>query len=158
MSEEVHVIEVENNYKGKVSMVKTILEDIKKKKMKHYNQFSKYKKLNIFTKSFINGLNSISVCSLVVSFNEIYNSIMIIALISTSISSITSAITSSIDIENKVHSHNTSNLQYNDLYRDIAARLLRNGMSSQDLDNLLSEINSRMGLIEDHSEPITIKL
>ena len=158
MSEEVHVIEVENNYKGKVSMVKTILEDIKKKKMKHYNQFSKYKKLNIFTKSFINGLNSISVCSLVVAFNEIYNSIMIIALISTSISSITSAITSSIDIENKVHSHNTSNLQYNDLYRDIAARLLRNGMSSQDLDNLLSEINSRMGLIEDHSEPITIKL
>ena len=153
---EVKIVEVENNYSGKVTMVKTILEDIKKRKRNHYNLFSKYKKSNTFIKCFINGLNSVSVCSLVVSFQEIYNYIMIVALITTSISSITSAITSSIDIEHKSQSHNTSNLQYNDLYRDIAARLLKNGMSSSDLDVLLSEINSRISLIEDNSLPIRL--
>ena len=61
MSEEVHIIEVKNNYSGKVTMVKTILEDIKKRKRNHYNLFSKYKKSNTFIKCFINGLNSVSV-------------------------------------------------------------------------------------------------
>ena len=42
-----------------------------------------------------------------------------------------------------------------DLNRDISARLLRNGLSSLDLDNLLSEINARMGLVEHNSLPIT---
>ena len=157
MSEvKVNIVEVENNYNGKVSMIKKILENVKKSKIKHYEQFGKYKKINTFIKSLVNGFNAVSVCSMVLSFSDIKPGVMIISLTSTSISSITSAISSAVDIENKVHSHNTSYLQYNDLYRDIAARLLRNGMTSSDLDVLLSEINSRVGLIEDSSLPINL--
>jgi len=151
---ELKIIEKPNNYKGKIELIRTILEDVKKKKIIHYKYFGKYKKINTFTKGIINSLNAISVCSMVLTFTPISPAVMIVALSATSISAISSAVHSSTDVEGKVHSHNTSYLQYTDLYRDISARLLRNGMSSQDLDNLLTEINARMGLIEDQSLPI----
>ena len=156
MTEEIKLklVETPNNYNGKVEMIRAILEDVKKKKGKHYKQFGKYKKINTCTKGIINALNAVSVCSMVVTFMPVSPEIMILALCCTSISSIAYAVTSSVDVEGKVHSHNTSYLQYTDLYRDISARLLRNGMSSLDLDNLLGEINARIGLIEDNSLPI----
>ena len=154
---ELKIIETPNNYKGKIELIRTILEDVKKRKIIHYRYFGKYKKINTIIKSFVNTFNAISVCSLVLTFIPISTISSIIALTSTSISTILSAIHSSIDIENKVQSHNISYCQYNDIYRDVSARLLRNGLSSSDLDNLLNEINTRMSLIEDQSLPITIK-
>ena len=153
--ETIKLIETPDNYKGKIKLIKDILEDVKNRKQIHYKQFGKYKKINTFSKSIINTLNALSVCSMVLTFTPVSPAVMIVALTATSISAITSAVHSSTDIEGKVHSHNTSYLQYTDIYRDVSARLLRNGMSSQDLDNLLSEINARMGLIEDQSLPIT---
>ena len=157
MTEEVELklIETPNNYNDKVEMIRSILDDVKKRKKEHYKQFGKYKKINTFTKSLVNALNAISVCSMVLTFTPVSPAILVVALSATSISGISSAVHSSTDIEGKFHSHNTSYLQYTDLYRDVSARLLRNGMSSFDLDNLLTEINARMGLIEDHSLPIT---
>jgi len=154
---ELKLIETPDNYSGKIKLVKDILEDIKKKKKEHYKLFARYKKINTLVKSVINSLNSVSVCSMVLTFTPISPAVMIVALSCTSLSALTSAVHSSSDIEGKVHSHNTSYLQYTDLYRDVSARLLRNGMSSSDLDNLLSEINDRVGLIEDQSLPVTIR-
>ena len=155
--ESIKLIPTPDNYNGKVHLIKDILVDVKKKKQAHYKQFGKYKKINIFSKSIVNALNALSVCSMVLTFTPVSSTVMIVAISATSISAIISAVHSSCDIEGKVHSHNTSYLQYTDIYRDVSARLLRNGMSSLDLDNLLTEINSRMGLIEDQSLPITIK-
>jgi hypothetical protein len=149
---ELRLIETPDNYQGKVEMIRSILEGVKKNKYKHYRQFRKYKKVNTCTKALITALNAVSVCSMVLTFTPISPAVMIVALSATSISGIASAVHSSTDVEGKVHSHNTSYLQYTDLYRDVSARLLRNGMSSLDLDNLLSEINSRIGLIEDAAE------
>ena len=151
------LIENPNNYKGKVDLIKHILENVKIRRKLHYKKFYKFKKINTFMKCFINGLNAISICSIVLALSPASPIVMFVGLSTTTISGILSAITSSIDMEGKIHSHNTSNLQYSDLYRDISARLLRNGMSSQDLDNLLGEINTRMSLIEDNSLPISIK-
>ena len=105
--EKVKLLEVENNYKGKVEMIKNILSDVKTRKKSHYKQFAKYKKINIFLKCIVNGLNSISICSLVLTLTPVVPIVMIIALTSTSISSITYAIKSSIDIEDKTNSHIT---------------------------------------------------
>lgn len=152
--ETIKLIETPDNYQGKIKLIQGILEDVKNKKQAHYKCFARYKKINTFVKSVVNALNAVSVCSMVLTFTPVSPAVMIVALSATSISAISSAVHSSTDIEGKVHSHNTSYLQYTDLYRDISARLLRNGMSSQDLDLLLSEINARMGLIEDQSLPI----
>ena len=156
--ETIKLIETPDNYQGKIKLIQSILEDVKNKKQAHYKCFGKYKKINTFVKSVVNALNAVSVCSMVLTFTPVSPAVKIVALSATSINAITSAVYSSTDIEGKVYSHNTSYLQYTDIYRDVSARLLRNGMSSQDLENLLTEINSRMGLIEDQSLPIKIKV
>jgi len=153
-SKTIKLIETPDNYQGKIKLIQSILDDVKNKKQAHYKYFARYKKINTFIKSVVNSLNAVSVCSMVLAFTPISPAVMIVALSATSISGVTSAVHSSTDIEGKVHSHNTSYLQYTDIYRDVSARLLRNGMSSQDLDNLLSEMNNRLGLVEDASLPV----
>lgn len=155
--ENLPLIKTPNNYEGKIKLIRSILDEIKNKKKSHYKCFARYKKINTCIKSVVNALNALSVCSMVLTFTPISPVVMIIALSATSVSALTSAVHSSTDIEGIVHSHNTSYLQYTDIYRDLSARLLRNGMSSEDLDKLLSEINTRMGLIEDQSLPIRIR-
>ena len=147
-------LEPQNNYKSKTTLIKTILSDIWGRRNKHYKKYSKNRKINTFIKILINGLNATSVCSLILSLSPLSPIVIILALSTTTLSGIISAVFSSMNIDSKINSHNTSNLQYNNLYRDISARLLRNGLNSADLDLLLNEINMRISLIEDSSLPI----
>ena len=145
----------ENNYEGKVQMIRSLLDELKRKKKAHYQAFAVYRNMRTAAKTLINSLNAVSVCSMILAFTPTSQPVMIVALGATSISSIASAMVDAVDVEGKVHSHNTTYLQQTDLFRDVSARLLRNGMSSSDLDLLLTEVNSRMGLIEDHSLPVS---
>ena len=146
-----------SNYAVKVDMIKSILDDVKYRKTQHYSAFGRYKRINTAVRSFVNSLNALTVCSMVLTFTPVSPILMIVAITASSLSGIASALSSAVDIDAKVHSHSTSYLQYVDLYRDVGARLVRNGLSSLDLDRLLTEVNSRMGLIEDHSLPIQNK-
>ena len=146
--------QLNSNYTPKVKLIKSILEDIKKRKEAHYRCFGYYKNLSMYSKSFINTLNAISICSMVVTFTPVNPAILILALSSTTMSGITSALQSAIDIDFKSHSHNTSYLQYGDAFREVSARLLKNGLSSGDLDLMLYELNNRLNIIEDSSLPI----
>jgi hypothetical protein len=143
-----------SNYDGKVRFINSILAEIKIRKQKHYKKVSLYKKINTTVKAIINGLNAVSVCSIIVGMTPISSFIMILALTTTTVSGISTAVIQSIDLEEKLQSHNTSNLHYNDLFRDISGRILRNGLSSEDLDSILGELNARLSLIEDSSPPI----
>lgn len=150
---------LESNYKTKLELIKSTLEnDIKIRKKIHHNYFIFYKRLNTVIKTIVNTLNATSICSLILNYNKIGNNIaLIIALSSTSISSIISVINTSIDTDSKFHQHKISDLEYSSLYRDITARILKNGLSSYDLDLILIEINDKMSLIEDNSPPIILK-
>jgi hypothetical protein len=143
-----------SNYDGKVRFINSILSEIKIRKQKHYKKVSLYKKINTITKAVINGLNAISVCSIIVSMTPMSPLVMILALTTSTVSGIATAVVQSIDLEEKLQSHNTSNLHYNDIHRDISSRILRNGLSSEDLDSILGELNARLSLIEDSSLPI----
>ena len=159
MSEIIINVETEqlnNNYTPKVKLIKSILDDIKKRKDAHYKNFGYYKNLSMYSKTVINIFNVVSICSLVLNFSPASSAIIILALSSTTLSSIVSAFQSAIDIDFKAHSHNTSYLQYNDAFREISARLLKNGLSSEDLDLMLYELNNRLNIIEDSSLPIKI--
>ena len=145
------------NYRLKSRLIKHDLKNIKSRKCKHYKRFTKLKKICTIVKTIINLFNSISVCSLVLSF-QTHDIVIILALTSTSLSSLLSAVLQTTELENKIHSHHTSYLQYSDVYREINARLKRNGLSSNDLDVMLSELNTRLGLIEDGSLPVSVSI
>lgn len=146
-----------DNYQRKIELIEAHLKEAKSRKTLHYSLYSKYKKWNTFIDMFINLLNAASVSSLVLNFAPKDEIITILSLSFTSVSAFISATKTSFDVSAKYHSHQTSFLQYVDLYRDVSARLQRNGLSSKDLDILLSEINSRLGLIEDNSLPLSVK-
>ena len=143
-----------DNYTKKYKILKDILKDIGVRKRLHYKKYKKYKRNNTICKGGINCLNAISVSSIVLTFTPVSPIFMVVALTSNTISGITTAILNAIEIENKIHSHNTSYLQYSDLYRNLQARIRKNGISSEDLDGLLCELNEKLGLIEDQSLPI----
>lgn len=148
----------ESNYTIKTNMIKDILKDVDKRKNKHYKKYSKFKKINTISKSFINACNAVSVCSMILTFTPVSPAVLIVALSATTCSGVSSAVLNAIELDHKIHSHNTSYLQYTDIHRDISARIRRNNLTSEDLDILLTEINSRLGLIEDQSLPIRISI
>jgi len=150
---------LKTNYKTKIELIKSTLEnDIRIRKKIHHNYFIFYKRLNTIIKTIINTLNATSICSLILNYNKIGNNIaLIIALSTTSISSIISVINTTIETDNKFHQHKISDLEYSNLYREITARILRNGLTSEDLDFILLEINDKISLIEDNSPPIILK-
>lgn len=143
-----------NNYTKKKKIIKELLKDIQKKQKKHYKKYAKLKKINTAIRTGINILNSVSVCSLILGLTPTAPIAVIIALSTTTCSGILSSGVTAYQLDLKVHHHNTSYLQYIDLYRDYTARLHINNLSSKDLTQMLSEINSRLGLIEDASLPI----
>jgi hypothetical protein len=143
-----------DNYDIKMNLIKDSLSDIKQRKQRHSDLHSKYRKMNTIVKGFVNTLNAVSVCSMVLTFTPISDMIMLSALASTSVSSVLSAMTSAMDLEEKISSHNTSYLQYNDIYRETQALVLRNGLSSSDLDVVIDQLNGKMSLIEDRSLPV----
>ena len=143
-----------DNYNTKMKLIKDSLNDIKNRKKNHSDLHNKYRKMNTVVKGFVNTLNAVSVCSMVLTFTPISDMIMLSALASTSVSSVLSAMTSAIDLEEKISSHNTSCLQYNDIYHETQALVLRNGMSSSDLDVVIDQLNGKMSLIEDRSLPV----
>lgn len=140
--------------RDKIKMIRDFLSDIKERKEKHYKKFCSLRGKNATLKAVINALNSVSVCSIVLTFTPVNEVVNIVALSATTASTIISAVASAYELESKVYSHQTSYLQYVDIHRDISARLYKNGLSSKDLDGILSELNARLGLIEDNSLPI----
>jgi hypothetical protein len=146
----------DNNKQAKVEMIQRILSETETRKSTHYKQFRRMKYWSSAINMAINGSNAISVCSLVLSFVPSDPHFVIVALVATTTSSFVSALSTSYDLETRVHSHQTSYLQYKDICRDMAARLFRNGLSSQDLDAMLTELNTRISLVDDSSLPIHI--
>lgn len=149
------IAEATGHKREKIKMMYGFLDDIKSRKEKHYKKYYNLKKKNAILKALVNGLNSVSVCSLVLTFTQSNEIVNIVALSATTISTLLTAILSAFELESKTYSHQTSYLQYVDMYRDLSAKLYKNGLSSKDLDVLLADVNARLGLIEDNSPPIS---
>ena len=112
--------QLNSNYTPKVKLIKSILEDIKKRKEAHYRCFGYYKNLSMYSKSFINTLNATSICSMMVTFTPVNPAIIILALSSTTMSGITSALQSAIDIDFKSHSHYNTVMHFERLVHDYS--------------------------------------
>lgn len=138
----------------KKKVIESMLLDIHCKSIKYYKRSKQTKNILKILNGITTGLNTISVSSLILMLNPIFPVFMIVALTSTSLSGVVQAILASLDIVNRIHSDNTSYLQYTDLHRNIKNILLRNNMSSTDYDDLLISINDKLGLIEDSSHAI----
>ena len=140
-------------YKNKITVFKDILANLKKKKDKHYNKYKKLKCINNFLKVGVNILNAGSICALVITYMGL-TPVIVLSLSLTSLSSLIIAGMNSYDIDYKIQSHNNSYLQYSEIYRHYQSVLIKNGLTSKQLDEYLNEMNEKINLVMDTEEPI----
>jgi hypothetical protein len=139
----------------KLELVNRILNKVKTRKRRHFAQFKYLKRINIIAKSIVNTLNTVSVTGLVLTFSGNDISLYISASANT-VSTIITAIMSIVNIESKYHSHQTSYLQFKDLYDTYMAEILKEDIEGHDMDRILNELNTRVNIILDTCEPVSI--
>ena len=144
-----------DNFTAKMKMIRLRLDSIKKRQKEHFRQFKRLKKRNTHFKALINVLNTISVTSLVLSFS-VSSTTLFVCAASNSLSAVGTAILSVVDMDAKVHSHQTSYLQFVDLHDTYIAQLLHDNLTGSELDRILIDINAKVSLILDNCEPIEL--
>ena len=91
-----------------MTMIRQRLVSIKGRLREHFRQFKVW---NLYMKAAINVLNTISVTSLVLTFSGT-GITLIVCAVSNSLSAVGTAILSVVNMDAKVHSHQTSYLQF----------------------------------------------
>ncbi len=139
-----------SNSLSKRGMVKEMLHDIKLKQNENYKKWKKLKRVKSIIRPILSGLNTVSITSIVLSLSPLAPIMLIIALSSSSISTIGNVVVNTYELEQKIHSYNQTYLQYSGLYRDTYATIKRNHLTSEQYDDILSDLNARIGLIQDN--------
>ena len=140
-------------YKNKIKVFKDLLANTKKKKDKHYKKYKKLKCINNFLKVGVNILNAGSICSLVITYMGM-TPVIVISLSLTSLSTFIIAGMNSYDIDYKIQSHNNSSLQFSEMYIHYQSILIKNGLTSKQVDEYLNEMKEKINLVMDTEEPI----
>ena len=138
----------------KMALIDKQMKRVKLMKTIHFQKFRKLKRLDVIFKSIVNALNTVSVTGLVLNFTGNPFSLYISTTTST-ISAIMTAILSVANLASKYHSHQTSYLQFIDLYDTINAELVKENLNGEQLDLLLEKLNVRINIILDTCEPIS---
>ena len=111
----------------------------------------KYRKRSNLFKTSIHFCNAVSISSLITSVATINPFTLIVGLSCGSMSTIGSAINDSMNYDTKYQTTRTTYLQLSNLEREIRHILLKNHLSSEDLDELIENIDNKLGLINDSS-------
>lgn len=133
---------------------KAILEQLKiivDEKNRNKKLMIRYRKRNNFFKTSTHFSNAVSISSLFTSMATLNPFTLILGSVFASCSTIGSAINDSMNNETKYQTTRTTYLQLSNLERDTRGILLRNHLTSDQLDELLSDLNHRIGLIADSS-------
>ncbi len=142
-----------NKEPDKYSLVDELIEEISSKKRRYQGRMIKYRRYANSMDVVITGAGAISVSSLVftaTSFNPIS---LAIGTAFSAVSTVSNAISKSVNYEGKYESCKTTFNQLSDLERDVKATLVKNSLSSKDIQDLLYNIGLRLSLIEDSSLP-----
>ena len=144
-------IEKEDRIQIKKNEVFKMLGEIVDEKNKNKKLFIKYRRRNNFLKTVCHGANAISVSSLITSVATLNPIGGIIGLIFGSCSAVGSAVNDSLSNLDKYLTTRTTWQQYSNLEREIRSVLLKNHLSSEDLDDLIEDTNHKISLIQDSS-------
>jgi hypothetical protein len=142
-------------YDRKREAVKKLVDRMSKKSIQYNTKYIRNKRAANMSEAVMLGLSALLTSTLFLSYYGDPNVIIVSVVLST-VSSVASAVLRSIDFRTKQHAAHTSSLQYRGTTRHYQTILLRNGLSSADLDSMLDSINTRLGLIEDVEEGLEL--
>lgn len=137
-----------DSIKNKKVLIDKLLHEIVIEKDKQKKQLIKYRRRNNFLKGLTHFANAVSVSSLLSSFATNIIGVIVGSTCAT-ISTSASAINDGMNNQDK---HLTSRTTYNqlaNLERNTRAQLIKNHLDSQQIDDMVSDINHQLALIND---------
>lgn len=143
--------------KNKRELIYKILGEVSLKKKAYFKKMAKLKRLDDSLEVVITGCGAVAVSSLIATIATINPVTLIIGAVFSSVSTVGGAMKRVYNTQGKYESCKTTFNQLSDLERESRAVLVRNHLESNDLQNLLDDINNRLSLIEDTACPIKIQ-
>lgn len=134
--------------KTKKVLIDKLLNEICIEKDKQKRQLIKYRRRNNFLKGLTHFANAISVSSLLSSFATNIIGVIIGSACAT-ISTSASAVNDGQNNQDKHLSSRTTYNQLSNLERNTRAQLIRNHLDSQQIDDMVQDINHQLALIND---------
>ena len=131
------------------------LMSIKKLYKKNFSGFKHLKKINTACKMVINLLNAVTVSSIVVTYTDSL-SILYISLAASTTASLMGVLLDSYNISDKISRYHTTYLQLVDLFNTYRSKYLKCKKNPTHLDEILGELNTKIGLILDSAELVSI--
>jgi hypothetical protein len=141
---------------AKKELIFDLLDEISYRKQVYYKKMAHYKRLDDVSEAIIIGSGSVAVSSLIVTVPTLNPITLILGAVCSSISTIGGATKRVLNINSKYESCKTTYTQLSDLERMTRAVLVKNHLTSNDLQNLLADLNHSLSLIEDTSLPIKL--
>ena len=138
----------------KLALINHLLDELVSKKVSYLKSWRKLRKVHDFLESFLIGCNSVAITNLVITLTVINPVTLIVGSVFSAISTIGSAAKTAYRLQEKVETLKTSYQQLADLEREVRAVLVKNHLSSEQYDTLLTDINHRLALIEDSALPL----
>lgn len=139
---------------AKLALLHRHCRAMRRKSRAHYRKFKTLKRRSQGIEACLMGLSTATSSAIFVAMLG-RPDVVILGAVLSSVATVGGAIARVYDLPGKYHSAQTTYLQLVDLNRDMTNRLLRNNLSSDDLDVMLTELNARLGLIEDASNPVS---
>lgn len=137
-----------DSVKNKKILIDNLLEEIVSEKNKQKKQLIKFRRRNNFLKGLTHFANAIAVSSLLSSFATNIIGVIIGASCST-ISTASSAVNDGMSNQDKHLTSRTTYNQLSNLERNTRAQLIRNHLDSQQIDEIVQDINHQLALIND---------
>jgi hypothetical protein len=141
------------NLSLKKDMVHKTLKRIHNIKKIHYKKFVKSHKVDITSKLLLSLMNAITISILILD-TQGYHFAMV-GVLSSSVSTLFTALLSVVNFSDRKNSHKNTFRELTDLHRSITEKVLKNHLSSEDYDTILSEMNGILGIIDDNAPPIS---
>ena len=138
----------DTNISLKKKLILDLLEEVVAEKNKQKLQSIKFRKRNNFLKTLTHFSNAISVSSLLSSFATNIIGIIIGSSCAT-ISTMTTVINDSCNNQMKYLTSKTTYNQLSNLERETRASLIRNHLTTTQFDDMLSDLNHQISLIND---------
>jgi hypothetical protein len=133
-------------------IINTQLEQIHSQSHAHYISFLYYRRILLWTTIIVNVSNAISVTSLAIYFAGTHT-VLMLCLISSSMSTILSIIVTAWGVEDKVHSHQITYLQLQDLTSTYVPAVVHQWRDPVLIQRLLETLNYKTTIIMNTSHP-----
>jgi hypothetical protein len=140
---------------SKKKLIYSLLNKINASKRLHKKRSAKYKKIDDVTDGILTFCSTATVSTIMLSILSANPIALVVSAAFSTVSMIGGSVKKAINIKEKWAESKNSYSQLSDLSREISITLAKNHLSSTDLDNLLTDIHHRLGLIEDN-EPILL--